>query len=107
MKLNEKVIVNIIKEEYTKRLVEALGTIHNVEGEKLNILEPELKLKLRKDDKKRNLPAGMLYTIDSVGADGVVLRRDRVDSNEPTVDSYEPSSRIVSYKELERDFELD
>lgn len=107
MKLNEGTVVRIIREEYVKRLVENLGAIHDVDGEKLNVLAAELKVKLRKDDKERNLPAGTLYSIDSVGNDGVVLRRDKIDSEEPAVDSYEPVTRIVSYKELEQDFELD
>lgn len=106
--LNNKVLVRILKEEYANRVAEALKAVANLDGEKQNVLDTELKVKLRKDDSKRNIPAGTLYTIDAVGKEGVILRRDKMESDEPSeIDSYEPAKRTVSYADLSKEFDLD
>lgn len=108
MILDDELIIQIIKEEYTRRVSENLKALRvNKKGKKENLLQPELKVKLSNNDEKRNLPAGTLYTIDSVGSDCVVLRRDKIDSDPAGPDSYESTTRSVSYEELEKQFELD
>jgi len=106
MQLDEGVVIRIIREEYSQQVAEALNAIKSVSGEDKNVLDAGLKLKLKKNDTERKLPKGTLYTIKSVGNDGVVVIRIKSDE-EPEVDSYEAKERVVSYEDLERDFELD
>jgi hypothetical protein len=90
----------LLKEEYVKLIRES--------SEKMttqNLLVPELKVKLKQDDKEREFQAGTLFTIVAVGRTGVTLHRDAESVGTP--DSYQASDFVVSYDDLEQEYELD
>jgi len=69
--LTEVDIIRIMREEWQKKvdaLTEDVNVAMNakVDGEKKNVIAPELKVKHKK--------SGLLYTIDSISMNDVVLR---------------------------------
>jgi hypothetical protein len=89
-KLDEKVILRILREERSKQLNvlrEELDVVTNISGQEKKVVTPGLKL--------RSKDAGMLYTVHAIGPDSVVLR--------------EPDGQTIHVcdTELEKNYELD
>lgn len=89
-KLDEKVVIRIIREEWEKRKVqlrEKLNTVYKSDDkESKHAISPGLKVK--------NKESGILCTIDVVGPEGVIMRAP------------EGTKFSVSSEDLEKNYEL-
>lgn len=95
-KLTDSDVVQVFREEWFKRvglLENKLKMFIDIEGEKKNVISPELKVTV----KKKGDEYGCLYTVDQVGDWGAILS---------WVDESGEHNKKVDRTELERDFML-
>ncbi len=89
-KLDENVVLRLLREQRAKQLrtlCEELDVNVNVDGVVKKVIAPGLKVRTSSD--------GVLFTVDSIGKDNVVLR------------DTEGNKLVVTDKELEDLYELD
>lgn len=89
-KLDDKVVIQILREQRAKQLAslrEEVEVVAKIDGKEKKVIAPGLKV--------RSKDGGILYTVHAVGRDSVVLR--------------DPSSQTIhiSDKELESGYDLD
>lgn len=88
--LDEKVILEMTREEWEKRvsnLIESIDTVFKTKNGDKNLISPNLKVKHKKSK--------ILYTVDSVSSNDVILRTP------------EGKKFLVDKEPFEQDYELD